>query len=91
VSGDEPVLAGPILQVAKFDELRKPPRHPAWRDVNMAATIRGWQRFPAAQQWIDRTAKSAPEPNVTPAASARVKEADQELFREFLRLRQQNR
>ena len=75
----------------KFDELRKPPRHPAWRDVNMAATIRGWQRFPAAQQWIDRTAKSAPEPNVIPAAAARVKEADQELFREFLRLRQQNR
>jgi TRAP-type uncharacterized transport system substrate-binding protein len=43
---------------AKFDELRKPPRHPAWRDVNPFATIRGWQRFPAAQEWIDRTGKN---------------------------------
>jgi TRAP-type uncharacterized transport system substrate-binding protein len=45
---------------SKFEELRKPPRHRAWRDVNMFATIRGWQRFPAAQEWIDRATKVAP-------------------------------
>jgi TRAP transporter TAXI family solute receptor len=42
-----------------FDKLRQPPRHPAWRSVNMAAGVRGWQRFPAAQQWLDRQAAEA--------------------------------
>lgn len=49
----------------KFDELRKPPRHPAWREVNLTATIRGWQRFPPAQEWIDRNASSAAAPSAT--------------------------
>jgi len=44
---------------SNFDKLREPPRHPAWRSVNMAATIRGWQRFPAAQQWLDKQAAEA--------------------------------
>jgi hypothetical protein len=42
-----------------FDKLRQPPRHPAWKSVNMAAAIRGWHRFPAAQQWLDRQAAAA--------------------------------
>ena len=44
---------------SNLDKLREPPRHPAWRSVNMAATIRGWQRFPAAQQWLDKQAAEA--------------------------------
>jgi hypothetical protein len=44
---------------SKIDELRKPPRHPAWRNVKVTATIRGWQRFPTAQQWIDHNAANA--------------------------------
>jgi TRAP-type uncharacterized transport system substrate-binding protein len=40
----------------KFDNLRKPPRHPTWRDVNLSANVRGWLRFPASQQWLDRQA-----------------------------------
>jgi TRAP transporter TAXI family solute receptor len=51
----------------KIDELRKPPRHPAWRHVNVAATIRGWQRFPAAQEWLDRNAPKAATPGASPA------------------------
>jgi TRAP transporter TAXI family solute receptor len=42
---------------SKFDKLREPPRHPAWRNVNVAATVRGWRRFPAAQEWLDRQPK----------------------------------
>ena len=49
------------LKVAKFvdaffnhfDEFRRPPRKPKWMDVNFAATLEGWHRFPAAQEWID--------------------------------------
>jgi TRAP-type uncharacterized transport system substrate-binding protein len=37
----------------KIAELQKPPRHPKWREVNLAATLPGWQRFDAAQEWLD--------------------------------------
>jgi TRAP transporter TAXI family solute receptor len=36
-----------------FDEFREPPHRPKWRDVNFAATLEGWKRFPEAQAWID--------------------------------------
>jgi uncharacterized protein len=77
------------------DKLRQPARHPAWRTVNVAANIRGWQRFPAAQEWLDRQAalaKAAPPPTIDPALAraqaaraAPSDEAEQErLFKEFL-------
>jgi TRAP transporter TAXI family solute receptor len=36
-----------------FDDFRKPPRRAKWQEVNFAATLEGWKRFPAAQAWID--------------------------------------
>lgn len=36
-----------------FDEFRQPPRRAKWQEVNFAATLAGWKRFPAAQAWID--------------------------------------
>jgi TRAP-type uncharacterized transport system substrate-binding protein len=39
---------------SKFDEFQKPPRHPKWREVNLAAGLANWKRFPAAQEWLDR-------------------------------------
>lgn len=39
---------------SKFSELQKPPRHPLWKTSNIAATVPGWTRFPAAQEWLDR-------------------------------------
>jgi TRAP-type uncharacterized transport system substrate-binding protein len=80
---------------SKFDKLRQPPRHPGWRGVNIAGTIRGWQRFPAAQQWLDR---QAAETKVPPAAGVDVSQArtqaaktapydkaeQERLFKEFI-------
>jgi uncharacterized protein len=46
-----------------FSELQKPPRHPAWREVNLAAELPGWKRFDEAQAWLDahrQTAEQAP-------------------------------
>ena len=37
---------------SKFTELQKPPRSPLWKTVNLAATIPGWTRFPAAEEWL---------------------------------------
>ena len=87
---------------SKAEELRKPPRHPAWRDVNMAATIRGWQRFAAAQEWLDRNAaRLAPaavpagiDSTLARAQSARsaTDPAEQErLFQEFLKWTQRQK
>jgi len=75
----------------KAEELRKPSRHPAWRDANLAGTIRGWQRFPAAQQWIDQNIKKTAEPVPAPAAAPRRNEADEALFQEFIKFRQKTK
>lgn len=39
----------------KYDEFLRQPRHPGWQQVNLAAPLKGWKRFPAAQEWLDRT------------------------------------
>jgi len=81
---------------SNFDKLRQPPRHPAWRSVNIGASIRGWQRFPAAQQWLDRqaaeVAAKAPPSGIdvkqarAQAAKAAPHDAGEQerLFKEFL-------
>ncbi|MBO0751275.1 MAG: cache domain-containing protein [Bradyrhizobiaceae bacterium] len=38
---------------SKIAEFRKPPRHVKWREVNLTATLPGWTRFAAAQEWLD--------------------------------------
>ncbi len=38
----------------RFEAFRRAPRHPKWREVNIAAQVPGWTRFPAAQAWLDR-------------------------------------
>lgn len=37
---------------SKFEEFHKPPRHPLWKVVNLGATIPGWTRFQAAEDWL---------------------------------------
>jgi hypothetical protein len=37
----------------KISEFQRPPRHPKWREVNLAANLPGWTRFEVAQQWLD--------------------------------------
>lgn len=58
-------------RVAKFvkrffdnvDKLRDGPRHPKWKEINLAAEVPGWTRFKAAQVWLDanKTAAAAPQ------------------------------
>src|SRR5271156_1682116 len=38
----------------KFPTFQNPPFHPKWREVSLAAPLQDWQRFPAAQQWLDK-------------------------------------
>src|SRR5260370_40735456 len=34
--------------------LQQPPFHPKWKEVVLSAPLKGWTRFPAAQEWLDR-------------------------------------
>jgi len=42
-----------------FDKLQQPPRHPKWKEVNLATKIPGWTRFKPAEEWL-RNARSGP-------------------------------
>lgn len=48
----------------RFARFLQPPRHPKWRDVNLAAQVPGWTRFPPAQALL---AGAAPEAALQPA------------------------
>lgn len=43
----------------RFPEFQQPPRHSKWNEANLAASVKGWKRFPAAQEWLDRASSSA--------------------------------
>jgi uncharacterized protein len=42
-----------------FEEFLKAPRHPKWREVNLAAELPGWTRFQPAQDWLDHRTTTA--------------------------------
>lgn len=65
-----------------FAEFLKPPRHPKWQEVNLAADLPGWTRFPAAQEWLDRR----PTP-----AGAGYDLALKSSFDEFLKFMEESR
>ncbi len=50
----------------RFDEFKKKPRHPKWSEANLAGVVKGWNRLPAAQEWLNRNATTAA---ATPAAT----------------------
>jgi TRAP-type uncharacterized transport system substrate-binding protein len=86
----------------KFEQFQTPPRHPKWRDVNLAATVPGWTRWSVAEEMLQRL-RQANGVTAQPAAAAdfaaflREKgvsgvqpSSDQRdaLFREFLQWQQ---
>lgn len=85
---------------AKFPEFQKPPRHVKWKETNLAADLKGWKRFPAAQEMLDRSAtvSSATVPidpllarqQASRAAPGNVAEQER-LFQQFLEWRRQQK
>jgi hypothetical protein len=87
---------------SRLEKLQEPGFHPKWKDVNIAARVPGLNRFPAAQEWLDKTAllgvaETAPglprgTDDALSAAVARPTTPEQErLFREFLEWKRQRR
>ena len=85
----------------KVAQLQRPPFHPKWKEMAPRATVSGWTRFKAAQEWLDRnmplpagTAAAsgaapvlAPAPVAAPAAALAPQEQRDPLYREFLEWR----
>jgi len=81
----------------RFDKLRQPPFHPKWKDINLAGTVPGWTRYPAADRMLakvmaeakvrDRiattTTNAAAQPRGPENPYAEVTD-EQRLFQEFL-------
>jgi TRAP transporter TAXI family solute receptor len=77
---------------SKFPTFQKPPFHPKWTETSLSAPLPGWQRLPAAQQWleshgIDQGVRARFETFLqqNPAAAKGVQtQADKDaLFRQF--------
>jgi len=77
----------------RLADFQKPPRHPKWREANLAAVIPGWKRFEGAEEWLrnrDKMANSEREQfgaflaqRVSKNAALSSEERDR-LFQEFL-------
>jgi TRAP-type uncharacterized transport system substrate-binding protein len=59
-------------------------RRPRWREFDITASVSGWTRFPAAEQWLKK-AELSPEPNKATAQEQVPLDPRKrdELFREF--------
>jgi TRAP transporter TAXI family solute receptor len=54
----------------KLAEFQKAPRHPKWKEANLAAVLPGWTRFAGADEWLK--------------AHAQTSQAGREQFEQFL-------
>lgn len=72
---------------SKFSGFLKPPRHPKWREVNLAATVPGWTRFKPAQDWLDRMAPGAAPAPSGPDGPQAASTEEAVRFKTFIRQR----
>src|SRR5262245_30441522 len=83
----------------RFDRLKQPSFHPKWKEINLAARVPGWNRYPAAEEALAAAMKDAStsssgrqtNSNQPPPAPARADASALEkppLFEEFLEWRQ---
>jgi len=79
----------------KVAQLQRPPFHPKWKELAPRATVAGWTRFKASQDWLDRnmppgaavSAASGAAPAPAPAAEVAPQQPRDPLYREFLEWR----
>jgi TRAP transporter TAXI family solute receptor len=78
---------------AKFDQFQQPARHAKWKEANINSSLKGWKRFPAAEEWLSKNAaqaasKVAIDPGFVRAQAARAAPNDpaaqERLFQEFM-------
>ena len=83
----------------KLAEFQKAPRHPKWKEANLAAVLPGWKRFEGAEEWLRRNASPQAERDQfdqflagrREKAAALPSEERDRLFQEFLQWRTRER
>jgi TRAP-type uncharacterized transport system substrate-binding protein len=86
----------------KWGKFQEPPRHPKWKDVNLAATVPGWTRWSVAEDMLRKLRQDAiaEAPSTsgefsaflrTKTAATDTPEQREALFREFLQWQQRQR
>ena len=69
----------------RFDTLKKPPFHPQWKEINLAATVPGWKRYWYAEEMLTkRFSNQFPNSQLTAATTPAVR-ADEEAVRAKLK------
>ena len=74
----------------KFAEFQKPARHPKWKEANLNSTLKGWRRFPAAEEWLQRNDRQTTgiDPVLARAQAAKAAPYNpaeqQRLFQQFM-------
>jgi len=79
----------------RIGDFQRPPNHVKWREVNLASTLAGWNRFEPAETWINThrnpTGPDAQRTQFTEFLASRgIRDSDnpaetEQLFREFLK------
>ncbi len=64
----------------KWDKFLQPPRHPKWRDVNLAATVPGWTRWSVAEDMLRKVRQDGASATAEPQQVASSSE-----FASFMR------
>ena len=74
-----------------FENIRafhQPPRHPKWKDVNLATEVRGWTRYPDARDWLEAERQTtATKFAALDSDAARIKTAFAEFLQEYTKLK----
>jgi uncharacterized protein len=79
----------------RISDFQRPPNHVKWREVNLASTLAGWNRFEPAENWIgshrNPTGPDAQRTRFTEFLESRgIRESDnpaqtEQLFQDFLK------
>ena len=57
--------------LSRLTELQQPPRHPRWQDLNLAAAVKGMQRFGPVAEWLKSNKPQVVAKRATPKRSLR--------------------
>jgi uncharacterized protein len=84
----------------RIADFQKPPRHPKWKEANLAAVVPGWKRHDAAEEWLAKNRMPAVSnerqqfdaymtaQRGPAAANSFAPEERERLFEDFLKWRQ---
>lgn len=85
----------------RFDQLKKPPFQPEWKNISLGAKVPGWTRFTAAEEMLEKMRTNSKTPLVTGSIATDRAPLDvgtgaqdpkqQVLFNEFLEWKKQQK